>query len=60
MMFSRVDVNIAQPKNLELGCPTCRETEKLTLVEADGTEEFRCDKCGTQFAPEDMVLVDVR
>ena len=56
MMFNKVEVTIARPKNLELGCPNCGETEKLELIEIDGAEFFGCE-CGVWFKPEDMVLV---
>lgn len=53
MMFNKVEVAIAQPKNLELGCPTCGEIERLELF----LEQVRCKRCGAIFALDDMELV---
>lgn len=56
--FSNVEVTIARPKNMELGCPDCGEAERLTVIEKDG-EYILCLVCGAWFDPEDMELVNV-
>ena len=54
--FSSVEVTIARPRNMELGCPVCEETEKLIEMVH---EYILCLACGSWFDPEDMELVSV-
>lgn len=56
MLFNNVVVAIAQPKHLELGCPTCGEIERLEIF----IEQLRCKRCGAIFALDDMELVSTR